>query len=155
MSGKLTTIDSFKIKYVRVEVRDKLPKGDWLWPAIWMLPRYNEYGVLPASDEIDIMKSRGNVNYPKQYGGGPESFWPTLHWGPDDFTNQFTKTQSEKTASAGTFADGFNTFGVYWDEKTIYTYLNSDSNSVLQVDHYKQSYWYKSGIKNRSKPWQY
>ena len=55
MSGKLTTVDSFKIKYGRVEVRAKLPKGDWLWPAIWMLPRHNEYGEWPASGEIDIM----------------------------------------------------------------------------------------------------
>lgn len=41
MSGKLTTVNSFTTKYGRVEVRAKLPKGDWLWPAIWMLPRYN------------------------------------------------------------------------------------------------------------------
>ena len=46
-------------------LKAKLPKGDWLWPAIWMLPRYNEYGQWPASGEIDIMESRGNVNYPK------------------------------------------------------------------------------------------
>jgi len=41
MSGKVTTVNSFSLKYGRVEVRAKLPKGDWLWPAIWMLPRYN------------------------------------------------------------------------------------------------------------------
>ena len=41
MSGKLTSVQSFSFTYGRVEVRAKLPKGDWLWPAIWMLPRYN------------------------------------------------------------------------------------------------------------------
>jgi len=55
MSGKLTTVNSFSFTYGRVEVRAKLPKGDWLWPAIWCLPRYNEYGEWPASGEIDIM----------------------------------------------------------------------------------------------------
>ena len=49
MSAKVTTINSFKFSYGRVEVRAKLPKGDWLWPAIWLLPRYNEYGEWPAS----------------------------------------------------------------------------------------------------------
>ena len=44
MSGKLTTVNSFALQYGRVEVKAKLPKGDWLWPAIWMLPKYNEYG---------------------------------------------------------------------------------------------------------------
>ena len=65
MSGKLTTVNSFSMKYGRVEVKAKLPKGDWLWPAIWMLPRHNEYGEWPASGEIDIMESRGNLNYPR------------------------------------------------------------------------------------------
>lgn len=41
MSGKLTTKEPISIAYGRVEVKAKLPKGDWLWPAIWMLPRYN------------------------------------------------------------------------------------------------------------------
>ena len=71
MSGKLTTVLSHSIRYGRVEVKAKLPKGDWLWPAIWMLPKFNEYGEWPASGEIDIMESRGNVNYPKEFGGGP------------------------------------------------------------------------------------
>ena len=155
MSGKLTTVNSFNFTYGRVEVRAKLPKGNWLWPAIWMLPRYNEYGIWPASGEIDIMESRGNVNYPKQSGGGPETFGSALHWGPDYFTNQFSKTFAEKTATNGTFADGFNTFGLYWDNKTIYTYLNNDSNRVLQVNHSTQSYWDRAGISNRSNPWQY
>jgi len=44
MSGRISTVDSFKMKYGRLEVRAKLPKGNWLWPAIWMMPRYNEYG---------------------------------------------------------------------------------------------------------------
>lgn len=55
MSGKLTTVNSFSFTYGRVEVKAKLPRGDWLWPAIWCLPRYNEYGEWPASGEIDIM----------------------------------------------------------------------------------------------------
>ena len=78
-----------------------------------------------------------------------------MHWGPDFFTNQYAKTHAEKTASSGTFADDFHTFGLYWDDKVIYTYLDSDSNKVLSVDHSSQSYWDRSGISNRSNPWQY
>ena len=37
-SARLRSINSFSFKYGRVEVRAKLPTGDWLWPAIWMLP---------------------------------------------------------------------------------------------------------------------
>jgi beta-glucanase (GH16 family) len=37
-SARLRTVNSFNFKYGRVEVRAQLPKGDWIWPAIWMLP---------------------------------------------------------------------------------------------------------------------
>jgi hypothetical protein len=43
-----------------------------------MLPVRNEYGMWPASGEIDIMESRGNLNYPASAGGGVESFGSTL-----------------------------------------------------------------------------
>jgi beta-glucanase (GH16 family) len=34
-SARLTTAGKKTIKYGRVEVVAKLPRGDWLWPAIW------------------------------------------------------------------------------------------------------------------------
>ena len=34
-SARLTTVGKKTIKYGRVEVTAKFPKGDWLWPAIW------------------------------------------------------------------------------------------------------------------------
>jgi beta-glucanase (GH16 family) len=57
-SARLTTKGSASIKYGRVEVVAKLPAGDWMWPAIWMLPTDSVYGAWPASGEIDLMESR-------------------------------------------------------------------------------------------------
>lgn len=44
-SAKLFSHDAFSFTYGRVEVRAKLPRGDWLWPAIWLLPKREEYGT--------------------------------------------------------------------------------------------------------------
>jgi Glycosyl hydrolases family 16 len=78
-SARLSTKGSKSIKYGKVEVVAKLPVGDWLWPAIWMMPVNDTYGVWPQSGEIDIMESRGNnLNYPQ---GGDDTFSSTLHWG--------------------------------------------------------------------------
>lgn len=41
-SARLRTQKSFGFQYGRVEVRAKIPKGDWIWPAIWMLPTNGE-----------------------------------------------------------------------------------------------------------------
>ena len=48
-SARLRTVNSFTCRYCRVEVEAKLPKGDWIWPAIWMLPKHLSYGKWPAS----------------------------------------------------------------------------------------------------------
>jgi hypothetical protein len=78
-SARLTTKGKYSIKYGKVEVVAKLPLGDWLWPAIWMMPVNNTYGPWPESGEIDIMESRGNgISYPQ---GGIDSYSSTLHWG--------------------------------------------------------------------------
>ncbi|KXN70500.1 glycoside hydrolase family 16 protein, partial [Conidiobolus coronatus NRRL 28638] len=34
-SAAIRSIDSFTIKYGKIEVRARMPSGDWLWPAIW------------------------------------------------------------------------------------------------------------------------
>jgi len=39
-SVRLTTKNKYGLKYGRIEVRAKLPKGRGMWPAIWMLPVY-------------------------------------------------------------------------------------------------------------------
>ena len=60
MSARISTKNSHHIQYGKVEIVAKLPTGDWLWPALWMLPVDNSYGPWPLSGEIDIMESRGN-----------------------------------------------------------------------------------------------
>ena len=42
-SAGLRTIKSFSFKFGKVNIRAKLPKGDWLWPAFWLMPKYNGY----------------------------------------------------------------------------------------------------------------
>ena len=152
-SARIRTAESFTFKYGRVEVNAKLPRGDWLWPAIWMLPRHQAYGLWPASGEIDIMESRGNLNYPTANGGGVGSIGSTLHWGPDFFQNRFPTTHKQYDLPSGTFNDAFHVFGLYWDETKMYTYIDNDSNRVLEVD-ITQSFWDKGKFPtSTNNPW--
>lgn len=43
-SARLRTAETFNFRYGRVEARMQLPKGDWLWPAFWLLPAHGDYG---------------------------------------------------------------------------------------------------------------
>jgi hypothetical protein len=67
-SGRINTKKGAKVRYGRIEVEAKLPEGDWLWPAIWLLPADAKYGAWPQSGEIDIAESRGN-NHTYHQGG--------------------------------------------------------------------------------------
>ncbi|KAK9430856.1 concanavalin A-like lectin/glucanase domain-containing protein [Lipomyces doorenjongii] len=122
MSARLLTRKFANVRYGKVEVRAKLPQGDWLWPAIWMMPTDSVYGPWPASGEIDICESRGNDHtYP---AGGVNVMSSTLHWGPTAALDRYWKTHSTLALKRNTFADGFHTFGLEWSDKYIMTYLD-------------------------------
>ncbi|KAG8468955.1 hypothetical protein KFE25_007473 [Diacronema lutheri] len=154
-SAKVRTFESFSFKYGRLEVRAKLPRGDWLWPAVWLLPKHEMYGPWPASGEIDFMESRGNANRTS----GPNQIGSTLHWGPSQQENPWDIFHEEYVLPDGTdFCDEYHIFGLYWDEDEIYTYVDTDDNKVL-VAKFNESFWEK-GMRNRphwqqsySNPW--
>ncbi len=131
-SGRINTKKGATIKYGRVEVTAKLPQGDWLWPAIWMMPVEDTYGVWPASGEIDIVESRGN-NYTYAQGGN-DIVSSTLHWGPDSANDGWWRTNVKRPALHTTYSAGFNTFGIEWSQKYLFTYVNSRLLQVLYTN---------------------
>jgi len=151
-SARLRTADTLYFTYGRLEVRAKLPKGDWIWPAIWMLPQFQDYGQWPVSGEIDIMESRGNS--PSCSAGGYNSVSSTLHWGPFYGQDKYTLTTETYTLSGSDFASDFHTFGLYWNSDQLYTYIDDDSNRVLQVT-FDESFWTRGGFDTTSfnNPW--
>ena len=153
-SARIRTAESFFFKYGKVEVRAKLPRGDWLWPAIWMLPRYDQYGNWPASGEIDIMESRGNP--PSYSPGGYDTYGSTLHWGPGWTDNGFLNTHQTYKPGFDLSAD-FHTYGLIWNETYIGTYIDDESKKVL--DHsIEKSFWQLGGWSfnpHWTNPWKY
>jgi hypothetical protein len=140
-SARLRTAGTFSFKYGRVEVEAKLPKGDWLWPAIWLLPEDQAYGTWPASGEIDIMESRGNA--PGYEAGGSDCFGSTLHFGP--FYPEDAYEETTEQYCGDDLSLDFHTYGLVWTETEIYTYIDDDSNKVLSVDVTDQSFWELGG----------
>ena len=131
-SGRINTKKGATIKYGRVEVTAKLPEGDWLWPAIWMMPVDDFYGAWPASGEIDIVESRGN-NYTYEQGGN-NIVSSTMHWGPDSDNDAWYRTNVKRQALHTTYSAGFNVFGLEWSQKYLFTYVNSRLLQVLYTN---------------------
>jgi beta-glucanase (GH16 family) len=65
-SGRIQTAGKFSQQYGHVEARIKVPKGNGLWPAFWMLGG----GNWPTDGEIDIMENVGKT---------PNTVYGTIH----------------------------------------------------------------------------
>lgn len=151
-SARLRTANTFSFKYGRLEVEAKLPKGDWLWPAIWLLPEHQAYGSWPASGEIDLVESRGNSE--SYSAGGLNCFGSTLHWGPFWPLDPYEKTHGDYCMPSGNLNQDFHTYGLVWNEDKMYTYIDDDSQRVMEVDITK-SFWSEGGWETSSynNPW--
>jgi beta-glucanase (GH16 family) len=139
-SARISTIKGASIQYGKVEVEARLPAGDWLWPAIWMLPVNSTYGPWPESGEIDIMESRGNNwTYPQ---GGNNIISSTLHWGPNSANDAWWQNNVKREALHTTYASGFHTFGLEWTPKYLFTYIDTRLLQVLYVN-FNKPFWKK------------
>lgn len=126
-------IDSkFSFLYGRIEVRAKLPVGNWLWPAIWLMPKDSVYGPWPRSGEIDVMESRGNsISYPP---GGNNLFTSSLMWGPSWDKVESKHTHGIYLDKTDTLTSEWHIYGLKWTANSLYTYLDNDANRVLVVN---------------------
>ena len=107
-SARLKTQGLFTATYGRVEARLKLPRGQGLWPAFWMLG--NNFGTVgwPACGEIDVMENLGQ-DLTRIYG--------TLH-GPG--YSGAHGLQGIYTLPGGpSFGDGYHVFAVDWSPGLI------------------------------------
>ncbi|KZC14940.1 Beta-1,3-glucan-binding protein [Dufourea novaeangliae] len=59
---KLTTKHSFNFRYGKIEIKAKFPEGDWLYPEMYLKPKYDTYGTGYSSGCIVLGLARGNGN---------------------------------------------------------------------------------------------
>ena len=122
-STRITTKTKKEFKYGRIEARAKLPTGQGIWPAFWMLgSNISEVGW-PKSGEIDILEYVGKE---------PHTVYNTLHT-QDSHGNS---VNSKKTIFE-TIEQGFHVYAIDWtkekidfsvDDKVIYTFNPAEKN---------------------------
>ena len=110
-SGKIRSQGKEDFLYGKVVTRAKVPEGQGLWPAIWMMPTNEDlYGQWPKCGEIDIMEVLGSA---------PETAYGTLHYGAPHGEQQGTVTLTD-----GTFASDFHEYSVEWEPGEIRWYID-------------------------------
>ena len=111
--------DKFSFRYGRVEVRARLPRADWIRPAIWLLPQNNTYGAFPASGEIDLMEATGNLHYHcGQQSRGVDTVQTNIHYGPPGSQPQ-NRLSTVWTNTTDNYADHFHIYELEWTDQYL------------------------------------
>ncbi|MYN05278.1 family 16 glycosylhydrolase [Pseudoduganella sp. DS3] len=110
-SARLKTAGLVERQYGRFEARIKLPRGQGIWPAFWMLGADIDRVGWPRSGEIDIMENIGKE---------PGIVHGTVH-GPG-YAGEKAFGAPSALAPGQRYADGFHVFAVEWEPGEIRWY---------------------------------
>jgi beta-glucanase (GH16 family) len=123
-SGKIVSSNKQTFMYGRMEARMKLPIGQGMWPAFWML---GTSGGWPSCGELDIMEAKGRL--------------PSWVCGSYHYTNYDASTGY--TLPSGTIHDSYHIYAAEWSTDSIRWYCDSacyttitkkQSNTTLPFD---------------------
>lgn len=117
-------------KYGKFEARMKLPTGNGIWPAFWLLPdpHDNPYGAWAVSGEIDIMEAKGRL---------PEESSGTIHYGQVWPNNKYTG--GTYNMPEGETIAQYHVYSLEWEPGELRWYV--DGNLF-----HKETSWYARGV---------
>ena len=129
-SARLKTQGLSSQVYGRFEARIKIPAGQGMWPAFWMLGNNISTAGWPTGGEIDIMENIGRE---------PGTVHGSLH-GPST-TNRTSDATSIFTLPAGqAFADDFHVYAIEWETGVVRFYADGNLYAT-----FTQSQWPAGG----------
>jgi beta-glucanase (GH16 family) len=135
-SSRLKTQGKKDFQFGRVDIRALLPKGQGIWPALWMLGSNIDTVGWPVCGEIDIMEMIG--------GGGKDSVvHGTAHW---DNAGTHASEGGHKGLTGGhILADQFHVYSIIWTNSAITWYLDDVLFKTVDITPAD-----RSELKNRS-----
>ncbi|MGA2328387.1 MAG: family 16 glycosylhydrolase [Bryobacteraceae bacterium] len=112
-SGRILTKNKFSQAYGRFEARIKIPYGQGLWPAFWMMGSNSDTVGWPTCGEIDIMENIGkepNIVHGTMHGPG--------YSGANGIGAVYSLPASQR------FADDFHVFAIEWEPGVVRWYVD-------------------------------
>jgi len=129
-STRLKTQSLFSQAYGRFEARIRIPTGQGIWPAFWMLGSNLSTVDWPKCGEIDIMENIGRE---------PGTVHGSLH-GPSFVAITSDLTASTSLPSGQSYSEDFHVYAVEWEPGTVK--FSVDSNHYAT---FTQSQWPANG----------
>jgi len=120
-SARMKTKDKWSWTYGRIEARIKLPRGQGIWPAFWMLGANIDSVGWPTCGEIDIMENIGKTSDQGTDHG-------TIHGpqGSNDYNYGSGVGGTYTMPGGAALADAFHIYAIEWTTNQIKWYLDSN-----------------------------
>jgi beta-glucanase (GH16 family) len=122
-SARIVTKGKGDFLYGRFEARIKLPPGRGTWPAFWMLPTDNVYGIWPNSGEIDIMEHVGFNENLIHISTHCKAYYFKLN------------TQKTDTLRVANVCSQFHLYRVDWTPKAIQGFVDNKLVFTVKNEH--------------------
>ena len=129
-SARLKTEDRQSWTYGRFEARIKIPRGQGMWPAFWMLGTDIETVSWPACGEIDIMENIGRE---------PSIIHGTIH-GPD-YSGENGVGWYDALPDGSALADKFHVYAIEWDANGISWFVDDQKYHTVTPSDLQGKQW--------------
>ena len=127
-SGRINTKNKFDFTYGRIEIGARLPAGQGMWPAAWMLSTEELYGPWPASGEIDIMEAFNP-------GNGNNEVVGAINFGLSD--NPADRATLGSPFDVGQSPDlGIHVYEIEWEKGQIRYFVDGQHFQTIKSDNW-------------------
>ncbi|KAJ8944326.1 hypothetical protein NQ318_016133 [Aromia moschata] len=109
LSSRINSKKKFSFKYGKIEIRAKFPKGNWIYPELYLNSDNDDYGLDYDSGQIRIAYAPGNEDLSKILEGG-------VILGSSIAARKYGIKTIEKHTS---WANEYHRFGVIWKPDSI------------------------------------
>jgi len=123
-SARLKSQNLFAQAYGRFEARIKIPRGQGIWPAFWMLGNDISQNGWPKCGEIDIMENIGRE---------PGIIHGSLH-GPSSVAPTSDRTSTIFLPAGQNYVDDFHVYAIEWEPGAVRFYLDSSNYATFTED---------------------
>lgn len=128
-SSRINTAYKVQVQYGRIEARIKLPVGQGLWPAFWMLGTDRD-GIWPWCGEIDILEAYGKFNVAQG-----TLIWPRQKPNSEDY---WLIIQDKRTYLKN--PEDWHEYAVEWGRDRVDWFLDGERYHSYEIDRSKPEF---------------
>jgi beta-glucanase (GH16 family) len=127
-SARIKTKGKFEFQYGKVEMRAKLPYGQGIWPAFWMLGEDINQVDWPNCGEIDIMEFIGK---------DPQKVYATAH-GPGYSGDKSIGSSLSLMSAPG---NDYHIYSIEWSENKIEWFIDGQKYHTVTTENVGSNPW--------------